>query len=529
MPNYMFQPSAEKKGVFMKKYIIVIFVLILSVSAQNLLQNPGFESWTGGIPDYWEKDDSIAVFCEESIVHNGSFSVKDSFFTQTQTRANFFQGKFVVQANTEYNFTVWIYDNDPAGRIRHGIYWLPDSNSSMSTIYSVDSTGWQEMAFTTISPSNAESAQVVIRAYDVSANWDGGAIFYIDDVCLEASSMQSPMIMRVWHTPTNPDSGNTEDVYAKVIDDGTIIADTLFYGINNLNNPINISHSSVANDTFQYQIPGQTTGDTVFYYLKFVDNDGLSSVTDTHAYYVSALNIFINEVYYDTPGPDSGCFIEVFGPDGVNLDGFSLVGINGNNGAGYAIIDLSGYIIPGDGFFVVAEYATVPNADLVNIDANLQNGPDNLELRFNNITIDALGYGTLNGWFFTGEWLPAPDIGQGHCLGRYPDGYDTDNNYLNFNDYTTQTPGQPNPEVGVNENKISVINLSVIANPVHSGVLFATLISNNNLFPVVVYNAAGQAVANITNPKIKLYLPCGVYFLKLKNIEGKCAKIVVVK
>jgi hypothetical protein len=288
----------------MKKYIIVIFVLILSVSAQNLLQNPGFESWTGGMPDYWEKDDSIAVFCEESIVHNGSFSVKDSFFTQTQTRAN------------------------------------PDSNSSMSTIYSVDSTGWQEMVFTTISPSNAESAQVVIRAYDVSANWDGGAIFYIDDVCLEASSMQSPMIMRVWHTPT-----------------------------------------------FQYQIPGQTTGDTVFYYLKFVDNDGLSSVTDTHAYYVSALNIFINEVYYDTPGPDSGCFIEVFGPDGVNLDGFSLVGINGNNGAEYAIIDLSGYIMPGDGFFVVADYATVPNADLVNVDANLQNGPDNLELRFMTIII----------------------------------------------------------------------------------------------------------------------------------------------
>jgi hypothetical protein len=76
---------------------------------------------------------------------------------------------------------------------------------------------------------------------------------------------------------------------------------------------------------------------------------------------------------------------------------------------------------------------------------------------------------------------------------------------------------------------LSVIILPVIANPVHSGILFATLISNINLFPVVVYNTTGQVVANISNPKVKLYLPCGVYFLKLANIEKTCAKIVVVK
>ena len=185
--------------------------------------------------------------------------------------------------------------------------------------------------------------------------------------------------------------------------------------------------------------------------------------------------------------------------------------------------------MPGDGFFVVAEYATVPNADLVDQNSDLQNGPDNLELRFNDITIDALGYGTLNGWTFTGEWLPASDVGNGHCLGRYPDGYDTDNNYLNFNDYTILTPGQPNPEVGDDENETSLIDLPFMTNPVHSGILFATLISNNNLYPIVVYNTAGQIVENISNPKVKLNLPCGVYFLKLANIEKTCAKIVVLK
>lgn len=513
----------------MKKYLIILFALILFGSAQNLLQNPGFEFWSGGMPDYWEKGDSILIFQEDVIVHGGNFSVKDSLFTQEQSTADFFQGRFAVQPNTQYNFTIWVYDNDPAGRLRHGVYWYP-SGSNWSPTYSVDSAGWQELTFTAISPSGTDSALIIIRAYDVSTNWDGGAIFYIDDALFEASSTQPPVINRVWHTPINPGPGVTVDVYAKVSDNGSIIADTLYYGINNLNSPTKVSHSAVSNDTFKYQVSGQTTDDTIFYYLKFTDNDGLETFSDTHSYYVGVLNIFINEVYYDTPGTDSGCFVEVFGQTGTNLDGYTLVGVNGNGGTVYVTIDLSGYAIPGDGFFVVAEYATVPNADFVTLDADLQNGPDNLELRFNNITIDAMGYGTLNGWVFTGEWLPSIDVEYGYSLGRYPDGYDTDNNSVDFYDYSIPTPGEPNPPGGVNENNfVGVSLLPVISNPVNSGIMFASLIDNDDFYPIIVYNTLGQVVEDVSKAEDRLNLPCGIYFLKLYTIDRGCVKIVVVR
>jgi len=337
------------------------------------------------------------------------------------------------------------------------------------------------------------------------------------------------VIVRVWHKPTNPDAGTPANVYAKVSDDGAINADTLFYGINNLNAPVKISHSAITNDTFRFQIPGQSAGDTVFYYLKFTDNDNLTTFSDTYSFYVGKLNIYINEVYYDPPGTDSGCYIELFGSPNMSLNGFTLVGINGNGGVPYATIDLTGHTIPQDGFFVVAQNSWVPNADLVDPNADLQNGPDNLELRFNNIIIDALGYGVLDGWVFTGEWLPAPDVVSGHCLGRYPDGDDTDNNFVDFNDYDTLTPGLPNPILGIAENNNKIVKNLLVKNPALSRMRFSEIIINDLSTPFYVYNITGQVVKRVEDKNARINLPSGVYFIKIMGSEQNISKIVIIK
>jgi hypothetical protein len=321
------------------------------------------------------------------------------------------------------------------------------------------------------------------------------------------------------------------DVYAFVTDNGTIDYDTLFYGINSLQSPSALTHVSMTNDTFLYEIPGQNTGDTVFYYLKYLDNDGLSTITDTSAYYVGALNVFVNEIYYDTPVADSECYIELFGSGSMSLDGFSLVGVNGNGGVDYATIDLSGHAIPADGFFVVGDYSTVPNVDLVDTLADLQNGPDNLELRYHGITVDAVGYGQLNGWVFTGEWLPAIDVEFGHSLGRYPDGHDTDHNELDFNDYEIPTPGTANPSVGIHEGGVisSLMPMPKLSNPIHASTSFSTLISDIRYYPMTVYNTLGQVVMQVSEPGKGAGLATGVYFVRLSNVAHECAKVVVVK
>jgi len=517
----------------MKGRIFVLLSVIMALSyAQNLLQNPGFEAWTGNMPDNWLRSDSVALFPEDVIVYSGTFSAKDSFFSTTAGNAELYQGLY-AQPNSLYRMSFWVYDNDPAGRARGGVQWFGSGvyiSSEWPNIYTVDQPSWQLWTYDlAVSPSNADSVRFVIRGYDVGTPWTS-AIFYADEAYFGPPATQPPTILRTWHTPINPGSGIVSDVYAHVVDNGTIDHDTLFYGVNNLNTPSTLIHAAVTNDTFSYQIPGQIAGDTIFYYLKFIDDEGLTAISDTHAYYVGAIGVYINEFYYDTPGTDSLCFVEIYGPGAMSLDGFTLVGVNGNGGVDYATIDLTGHAIPGDGFFVVGEFSTVTNVDLVDSVADLQNGPDNLELRYHGITVDAVGYGTLNGWDFTGEWLPAVDVEAGHSLGRYPDGYDTDNNVVDFNDYDTPSPGTPNPPVGIVEHKVIAdpMPLPKVANPVRSGLLYGALIKDIRYYPLTLYNTMGQVVRQIGEPEHSVSLPTGVYFIKLNNVRSSCVKLVVV-
>jgi len=125
--------------------VLLITGLCLLGSAQNLLQNPGFEAWTGSMPDNWEKDDSVELFQEDVIVHSGNFSVKDSFFSPTGGNAEIFQG-FYVQPNALYRISFWAYDNDPGGRARAGVQWFEDTNyitNEWPNFYTYDSAGWQ--------------------------------------------------------------------------------------------------------------------------------------------------------------------------------------------------------------------------------------------------------------------------------------------------------------------------------------------------------------------------------------------------
>ena len=54
--------------------------------------------------------------------------------------------------------------------------------------------------------------------------------------------------------------------------------------------------------------------------------------------------VFINEIHYDNTGADTGEAIEVAGPAGTDLTGWSIVLYNGNGGAQYGTIALSGII-----------------------------------------------------------------------------------------------------------------------------------------------------------------------------------------
>jgi hypothetical protein len=150
----------------------------------------------------------------------------------------------------------------------------------------------------------------------------------------------------------------------------------------------------------------------------------------------------INEIYYDSPGTDVGCFTEILGPAGADLTGWSLVGVNGSDGLVYREIFLDGMVIPADGRLVIAQDATVLNYDYINTGVDWQNGPDEVELHRFGDYIDGICYGeavllSCEG----GTW--GPDVISGMSISRCPDGFDSDNN-ADDTEETAPTPGETN-------------------------------------------------------------------------------------
>ncbi len=496
------------------------------LSADNLILNPGFESWTENTPDNWTHKSGITVFKEDGLSHEGNFSLKDSLTTQSQTDADLISASIEISPGVACTLRVWVYDNEPAGRLRLIACW--NTGDSDWGSYSADSANWQQLELVTNTPFNADSGSLALRAYDIDSVWDGDAVFYIDDAEFITITEPPPFVKRIWHTPTHPTQTETENIYAEILDNGNITVDSLYYGINNLDSHFAITHAAISGDTFSYNIPQQTEDDTVFYYLWVKDNDDSVTISDTNTYYVGNKGIIINELCYDTPGSDTACFVELYGPPGASLEGIEVVGVNGSDGEDYQNIDLTGYLIPSDGFFVIAQDSSVINSDTITTKVNLQNGPDNIELRFKGITIDALGYGNGN-FIFTGEGLPAPDIAYTNSLSRYPDGEDTDNNISDFIETTLRTPGEGNFSYIKENNAGQPFDISFPSILLGNKGEFIIKAGGKGRVDFSIFNILGQQIFNskkdFSNPgtykiewNIKDVCP-GVYFCNLQYEE----------
>ncbi|GAB2485040.1 DUF5689 domain-containing protein [Algoriphagus taiwanensis] len=115
--------------------------------------------------------------------------------------------------------------------------------------------------------------------------------------------------------------------------------------------------------------------------------------------------VFINEIHYDNASTDVGEAIEIAGPAGTDLTGWSIVLYNGSNGTLYDTDNLSGTIPDlGNGFGVVT----------LNYPSNgLQNGaPDGIALVDNGTVVQFLSYeGTFTAVGGPADGLISTDIG----------------------------------------------------------------------------------------------------------------------
>jgi hypothetical protein len=142
-------------------------------------------------------------------------------------------------------------------------------------------------------------------------------------------------------------------------------------------------------------------------------------------------NLVINEVYYDSPGEDRGCFVELKGVPGTKLEGLTLATFNAKgNDAGTVL--LAG-TITASGYFVIGQDGSAPNRDAVNAFVNLTNGGGAVQLRRGSSVLDAVAYGEAgSARAARGEGRAIKDAKSGQSLARIPDGADSNDNAKDF-------------------------------------------------------------------------------------------------
>lgn len=168
---------------------------------------------------------------------------------------------------------------------------------------------------------------------------------------------------------------------------------------------------------------------------------------------VDITGLAINEIYYTTPGPDTGTFVELFGLPGFDLSGYVLKRIDGTSGGATRFTLPMGTVIPADGLLVVGD-GSVMNQDVdAGSWADLENGPDSLVLEDTaGVVIDAVAYGEFSAaQTSAGEGTPTTSVSQGHSQGRDLESSDTDNNAADFYIWRVPTPGAPNAHVLTSE------------------------------------------------------------------------------
>ena len=124
-----------------------------------------------------------------------------------------------------------------------------------------------------------------------------------------------PIIINVSHNPIIPLFNETVTVKAKILDTLTIIADSLYYAINNPAYWQPIAHCNV-DSFYYYAIPAQDTGTSIYYFVKAKNNKGGETQSPIFTYQV-ACEHGIYQIQYTTgpsdTSPDNDKFVHTKG------------------------------------------------------------------------------------------------------------------------------------------------------------------------------------------------------------------------
>ena len=163
-----------------------------------------------------------------------------------------------------------------------------------------------------------------------------------------------------------------------------------------------------------------------------------------------AATLLVNEVDYDQTGStDAAEFIEILNPgsDAVDLGAYRIELVDGADHEPYLTYEPSGELA-GGGFLVIADQAVItanslPETSLALTGTGIQNGPDGVRIvaKADGRVVDAVHYERVVPG--AGEGSAAPQDPEDQSIGRCPNGFDSNDNGLDFKAMTA-TPGAAN-------------------------------------------------------------------------------------
>jgi predicted extracellular nuclease len=224
---------------------------------------------------------------------------------------------------------------------------------------------------------------------------------------------------------------------------GTTLLDTVSYE-GNLDAPYTETSGSGLEDSFSALFLGisrtpdgaDSNVNNVDFSQRCISPGFANSLETTDCIDPTPPKLLINEIDYDQPGGDTAEFVEIMntGNAPAELDGVSLVLVNGSNGTPYQTVALPAVVLgSGDYFVICSNAATVANCDLDSINS-IQNGaPDAVALMRAGLVIDTVSYeGDVAAPYTEGSGAGLSDSGsssQGNkSISRFPNGMDTDQN-----------------------------------------------------------------------------------------------------
>ena len=179
----------------MKKFTLLVSLVMLFAFAkvgwgQNLVTNPGFETWTGNVPNGWMGSKSSITAANvvqySTSVHGGSYACK--LINETTNHKRFTTQGISVTALTVYTIKFWARGH---GDVRTALW--DGAYGTYNSYINVNSTIWTQYTQTVTAASTNSAAEFIFSVVNTNADLDD---LQLDDVEITAPS--SPTINKAY-------------------------------------------------------------------------------------------------------------------------------------------------------------------------------------------------------------------------------------------------------------------------------------------------------------------------------------------